>query len=811
MAVADTPRAPLPIYSIALLSASALAYEVLLMKLFSIIQWHHFAYMVISLALLGYGVSGTFLALARRRLLANFPHVFIMSILLFGVTSMGCFLLAQGIPLHMEQILWDPWQLPRLSLIYLLLALPFFCAATAIGLALSHYRAGIAPLYGADLLGAGLGSIAIVVLLFLLYPATLLQVIPALALTAAAIAAWELKQSPHRVISVLLVTALAPLLLPAQWLAPEISPYKGLSQQMQIQGSRIVAERSSPLGLLTVVENPLFPLRHAPGLSINAGTEPPQQLAVFTDGDGMTVLTRQVDDIGQLGYLDQMTSALPYHLADMQRVLILGAGGGSDVLQARYHRVTHIDAVELNRQMIELVNDTFADFTGALYRQPGIVVHAAEARGFISATDKQYDLIQLSLLDSFSAAAAGLHALNESHLYTVEALQEYYRRLRPQGMIAITRWVTLPPRDTLKLFATAIAALRDSGISNPREHLALIRGWQTSTLLVRNGPFSAQELEALRQFCRERAFDVEYYPGITAEETNRYNVLNEPVFFSATQELLSARARQFLRDYKFDITPATDDRPYFFHFFKWRLLPEIIALRGQGGALLVEWGYLILVVTLLQAALISVVLIVLPLLFSRRTAIRTHGGNTLAVFGYFTALGLAFLFIEIAFIQKFILFLHHPLYATPVVLCAFLVFAGLGSLFSQRYRHDPATMTAGIRKAVTGIVIAGALYIMALGALFDALTPLPSLAKIAISILIIAPLAFCMGMPFPTGLAMLGDREAAIIPWAWGINGCASVISAMLATLLAIHLGFAMVVLMALLLYLMAAFIAPRL
>jgi len=788
-----------PRYSIALISAAALSYEILLMRLFSIIQWHHFAYMIISLALLGYGVSGTFITLARERLLVRFSLVFVANLLLFGISAVACFLIAQRIPFNPEQLLWDMQQPLWLLLIYLLLMLPFFFAANAVGLAISRFHQQVARIYGADLLGAGLGSLAIIGLLFLFFPERVLQLLGCLGGAAALLACWEVNFRFRYRWLLLSLVMLLPLLLPISWLSPAISPYKSLSQILRIGGVEVVDQYASPLGLLSVIKSSQVPLRHAPGLSLNATTEPPPQLGVFTDGDAMTVLTQGGNERAQCSYLDQLTSALPYHLKKAEKVLVLGAGGGADVLQALYHKVQKIDAVELNPQMVQLVRQHYKDFTDDLYAKTGVQIHVAEARGFVAASDQHYDVIQLALMDSFNASSAGLYALNESYLYTVEAVQAYLSHLTPGGYLVISRWVKLPPRDTLKLFATAVTALRDLGVENPEQRLALIRGWQTSTLLIKNGNIDTDEVAVLRRFSQERAFDVAFYPGMTMNEANRYNQLQQPYFFMSAQALLGSSAREYLQRYKFNIEPATDDRPYFFHFFKWGQLQEIWGLRGQGGFPLLEWGYLILVATLIQALLAGTVLILLPLGFCRS---QLRGGvvRPWRVCLYFGSIGLAFLFLEIAFIQKFILFLSHPLYAVAVVLCSFLIFAGLGSTCSRRL----IAMWGGLmtlKVAIVSICLLGGLFLPLLQTLLPALLQLPEWAKIIVAVMLIAPLAFFMGMPFPTALVQLGSDSPALIPWAWGVNGCASVVSAVLATLLAIHVGFSLVVLAALMLY----------
>ncbi|CAN5182577.1 hypothetical protein BH24PSE2_BH24PSE2_09720 [soil metagenome] len=793
----------MPLLALALVSAAGLAYEILLMRLFSIIQWHHFAYMILSLALLGFAASGTFLSLMRRVLARHYAPAFVVNAALFGGAAIACFALAQRIPFNPEEMLWDPHQPLLLAGVYALLAVPFFFVANAVGLTLMTAAERTGRAYAADLIGAGIGSLAVVLLLFAVFPETALRVIAAAGAVAAAIGCLELGWRPRAgtLLGVLLAGGL--LLAPRSWIEPLPSPYKALSQTLEVSGARVIEKRSSPLGVLSVVASPRIPLRHAPGLSLNAPASPPPQLGVFTDGDAMTAITKRFASRDRDPmFLDYLTSALPYHVADPEHVLILGAGGGMDVLQALSLSDARVDAVELNPQLIALVRERYADFAGRLYTEPRVRVHAAEGRGFVAATDQRYGLIQLSALASFAASAAGLYALSETYLYTREAFDLYLDRLAPDGWLSVTRWIKLPPRDTLKLLATAVEALqRRSG--DPAQRIVLIRGWQTSTLLVKNGIVTAPEIAALEEFCRARSFDVAWYPGMPAGAANRFNRLERPYFHEAARTLLHGDAESLFENYKFAVRPATDDRPYFSNFFKWSTLPEIIALRGQGGRALLEGGYLVLIATLVQAVIVGVLLVVLPLRFAR--GLRPSGAVPLwRPFVYFAAIGLAFLFLEIVFIQKLILFLHEPIYAAAVVLSAFLVFAGLGSAWTTG-----RTGRGRVARAAILIALISAADLLAVGYAAEHLAGWPDALRILLAVALIAPLAFCMGQPFPLGLAALAREAPACVPWAWAINGSASVVSAVLATLLAIHVGIAVVAFLALALYGLAALSWP--
>ena len=797
-----TDRHP-PLAAVAVLSAAALGYEVLLLRLFAIVQWHHFAYLAISVALLGFGAAGTFVTLARHRLLNFYPVSFSLAAAAFGVAAVVCFAAAERIPFSILEIGWNGRQLLGLVAIYALLFFPFFCAATALCVAYTGFGAHIARLYGADILGAGLGSLGMLALLFVLHPADALRAILALGLAAAALAAWP---AAKRWSALLALAAIAsPWLLPTPMLDLVASDYKDLRQALRIKDAHVVAERTSPLGVVTAVASPLAPPRHAPGLSLNAAAGPPAQIGLYIDGQSAGAVTHFTGDLAPLAYLADTTSALPYHLLDRPKVLVLGAGAAGDVLQALVHRARQVDAVELDAQVVALVQEDLADFSGRPYSVPGVTLHVAEARGFVTASHDNYDLIQVALLDAFGASAAGLGALNESPLYTVEALEACLRRLAPDGLLAFTRWVSLPPRDSLRLFATAVAALENRGVAAPGAALAMIRGWSTTTLLVKNGAFSLAEVAAIRHFVRRLSFDLVYVPGISGAETNVFNVLDRDDFHAATQALLGSSREAFSARYKFDIAPTTDDRPYFFHFFKWRTLPELLELRTRGGLPPLDWGYPVLVVALIQAVVFSLLLIMLPLALAgtrRELAIAPPALRRRVVI-YFLALGLGFMAIEIPFLQRFTLFLSHQATAAAVVLGAFLIFAGLGARFSARLKPDA-------RWPFVAIAAIALLYATWLPQLLDALLGLAQGWKILLTMLLVAPLAFCLGIPFPLGLAAVAARAEALTPWAWGINGCASVVATLLATLLAIHWGYAAVVVFAVVLYALAAWQFPH-
>ncbi len=332
----------LPAGSIALVSGAALANEVLLTRYFAVVHWHHFATMMISLALLGFGASGTFVTLARRWLLARFVPAYVANLLAFGVLAIAAPVAASVLPFQAEQLLWDPWQPLWLATTYLVLALPFFCAGNAIALALLQWRARAGRVYAADLFGAGLGSLLVLALLYVVPAEVALKLLACVGAAAALVALVELRSRWHAAYWTGAVALALLAAVPAEWLRAEPGEYKALSQALRVPGTRIVATRSSPLGRVDVIASERVPLRHAPGLSLMASSEPPPQLGLFTDGDGMDAITSATADPARLGFLRESTGALPYQVASPRSVLVVGAGGGLEILRARQHGADRI-------------------------------------------------------------------------------------------------------------------------------------------------------------------------------------------------------------------------------------------------------------------------------------------------------------------------------------------------------------------------------------------------------------------------------------------------------------------------------------
>jgi len=791
-----------PLTAVGILSAAVLAYEILLMRLFAIVHWHHFAFMMISIALLGYGASGTLLMLLPPLGIDRQRTVFLTGAAGFSIACVICFAAAQRLPFNALEVFWDPRQWGYLAGIYGLLFLPFFMAATSIGTLLRFGGPRIPQIYAADLCGAGIGAGVTAGLLFRVPPLTALVIVAGSGVAAAVVAAFRWQVRRRRLLA---VAALVWLILAGigamRWETLTINAYKPLAQTLRMPGTRLIYERHHPMGWFSAVQSPTIPFRYAPGLSLKSDAPIPDQTALFIDGQAMSVVDRYAGQPQTLAYLRQTTGSVGLHLRPQpDRVLIADAAGGQDILRAMAYDARHIDAVDPHPLYAFFLRQALNDFSGWPFLEGRVRYHSTTVRAFMQASPGAYDLIQLPL---GSDGGSGASAFGESTLLTVEGLRQLWQKLGAGGLLVIPLWTRLPPRSSLKAFLMAAIMLEEQGISRPSDHLAMIRDWRTAVILVGRSALAGEEQNAVRGFCRAWGFDLAFLPGLRSEEVNRYNVLARPLFADATRALAGENRETFRRHYKFDLRPATDDRPFFGHFFKWRLLPEIATLRNAGGLALLDWGYPVLLVTLAQAVVFSLVLIGLPVLRTRigRGEEKRTRRQGLATLLYFSLIGGGFLFLEIAYIQRLTLALQHPLAAATLTLTGFLLGAGAGSLWAYRAVQNGMDARRLLRGGLATVGVVGLLELAALPWLLDRLGGLPVGLIAAAALGMIAPLAMAMGMPFPLGLALLTRNRPEWIPWAWGINGCATVISAVAAPLIAMTTGYAGLIGLALLFY----------
>lgn len=795
-------------------SASALAYEILLMRLLSIGQWHHFAYMAISMALLGFGAAGSLLFLLYDRIKRNLDAWLIV---LAGATAVSfslAFSMSQKVGLDPLQLIWQPTQWFKMMLTYLLMAMPFLLAGGIVGIILIGSGEQAHRMYAIDLLGAGCGAFGIVPALYVGPPWYLLPALGCLILLGSLLCCYRMQKRTIGVTAILIAFVGIGLVHVALPPVPKIHETKALPMTLSFPDARIEAETEGPIGVIHVVGSSL--IRHVPGLSLNFGLDPagqdariPEQKAIFVDADSLSPITSFTGDLDELEHLDFTTISLPYHIRRPARVLVVGAGGGTDVLLGLWHHTPEIIALEANQQIADLLLMPFSEFSGHLYSRPEVDLKVREARQFLHSTEARFDLIQLSLLGSFVTSAGGLHSATESYLYTTEALELYMSRLTDSGLLAITRWLKLPPRDSLRIISTALSVLGRMNLSrNPEEHLLFIRSWKTSTILVSKVPFTRDEIVKAKKFCDSRSFDVAYYAGMKADRANRYDIHESPYYFNGASALCGSNAESFLRNYIFDISATTDDRPYFSHFFRWDKALELFQHLRREWLPMVELGYVFILATLIQALLASGLLILVPLIFLRwvhrePNQARSAPGpaDVMGTLLYFGSIGIAFMFLEMALIPKYTLLLSHPVYSAAVVLSTILVFAGFGSL-SVRRIQTTASWFLWIPASIISFwvlfhAIAGdRLFEMAMNWSFG--------GRIVLSISILSFLSFFLGWPFPSGLRVMARKFPGLVPWAWGINGCASVIGAVLGKCLVVSMGFRLLMFVACILYFLA-------
>lgn len=766
-----------------LLSAATLTFEITLTRIFSVAQFYHFAFMVVSLALLGFGASGTFLTLFPR--LKEHSPDRVLPILSWGfaLSTVGSYALTLYVPFDSFRVSLDWRQWLVLALHYVALATPFFCNGTAVGLLLEARPEKANHTYAANLTGSAVGCLLAVIAPSLVGGEGAILLSAALAFLAA-LALQSPVSNLQSVISRIIQSALALILiLVAIWtpsfLHIRLSPYKDLSYSLLLPDVELVSQRWNGFSRVDVVR--AGGIHRLPGGGPSC-PEPPPQLGLTVDGDDMSPISHFAPGFTKAAFTDCLLLALPYRLRPDAHALVLEPRGGLDVAVALAEGAQEVTAVEANPLIVEAVQAQGA-WAGDLYDDPRVTVISEEGRAYARRAQERYDIVVLSLTAPQRMVTSGAYSLAEDYRYTVEAFTDYLMRVDEDGLLVVARWLQVPPSESIRAFALAVEAVERAG-GDPAASIVALRSYQQMLILVRNGPFTDEELEAIRAFAAPRAFDLVYLPGIRPDEVNRHNIMQEPVYYRACVGLLKAEDRNtWYRDYPFDVEPPTDDRPFFGHFFKWGQAPEILAMAGHtwqpfGGA-----GYFVLLALLMLGMLAAAALILLPLA-ARRKGITGQGKAIGATLVYFALLGLGYLCVEIPLLQRFILYLGHPAYAMAIVLFALLLFSGLGSLLSRRF---PLWLVL----LLLPLVVGG--YALGLPLLFNATLAAPLGGRMLIAVVALAPPGLLMGMPFPTGLALLGQRPSAPIAWAWGINGAVSVVASILAALLALSLGFSAV------------------
>ncbi|MBU4225014.1 MAG: hypothetical protein KKC71_04255 [Chloroflexi bacterium] len=793
------------LFSLLLLSAAALAFQVTLTRLFSVAQFYHFAFMIVSVAMLGYGASGTWLAIMPNLARIEPRRSLGWLALLTGFSILGAYLLINLLPFDSFSIAIDRWQIGILVLHYLALATPFFFSGMAVGLLLAAFPQESGKTYAFNLLGSATGSaLALAAPSFLGSEGMVTLSAGLAALAALAMLITQTAKKPARLLVVLAAITLllftfydAALRLGGHHLPLlelRLSPYKSLSYALQYPGAEVIYRRWNAFSRVDVVRSP--GIHSLPGLSYRYLQPLPTQDGLLVDGDNLSgILPANVE----AAFTDHLPAAIAFQLRPAADTLILEPRGGLDILTALAHGARQVTAVEVNPLIVA---------AAPVYADPRLRTVIESDRSYLRRTDEHFDVILLSLASSYHPVRSGAYSLAEDYRYTVESFTDALERLKSDGLLVVARWLQDPPSEDLRAFALAVTALEKTG-GDPRAQIVAFRGYNTATILVKGSLFTLDELLAIRSFTAERAFDLTFAPDIRPEETNRYNILPESSYYRAYTALLDASPRAaFYAAYPYDVTPPTDDHPFFGHYFKWSQAGQIWAELGQtwqpfGGA-----GYFVILALLALSILLAGALILLPV------AIRAHPSPSqlhpspfiLPPLLYFTFIGLAFMLVEIPLIQRFILYLGHPAYAMSAVIFSLLLFSAMGSRLSHRIP---------LRLALPILIILLVITPFLLPYIFTLTLGLPFLLRLALTALILAPLGFLMGIPFPAGIRQIAMEPSVIghplatlpglaaragrasqpsaIPWLWAVNGAASVVASVLAALLALTFGFSWV------------------
>ena len=790
-------------FSIFLLSVSLIAYQLLLIQILSIVQWYHFAYMVISVALLGFGAAGTFLSLFKEKLLAKseiaLPILITVSSLLMVISVS----LSQTDFFYFDsyKLFADLNHLWKLAATYLIFLLPFFFGALAIGLVFIKNVERIGVFYFANMTGSGIGGVLAVFLMWLFFPEKLTAVLATLAFFSGILVVPKQIRSGFSIIIAITVALLTFIYVNPPKL--KLSEYKSLSKALNLPETKVVARESSPYGLLKIISSDH--IRYAPGLSIIYPYRVRVENAVFNNGDWLGPLTSVMPD--SINYFKYSTEFLPYIINERKNVLILGSGTGRLVQQALFNNAESITAVEQNKALMELIVKSYFPENDSHYIHSTVGIKNTHPRTYLLTTHSKYDLISIPTVDAFGGTS-GMYALQEQYLLTKESFNEMFSKLNGDGVICLSTWIDYPYKNPFKLLTTISEMLYERGIEYPIQHIAAIKNWNTITIILKRKPITHTEIESIRAFCKEMMFDPVILSNIDVKEADYYNKLGDKLFYSIIIKIFESQEERekLYSDYEFNIKPSTDDKPYFSQFLQIKSILKLAGFFGNQSVAFFEVGLIILYITFFQILILSIVLIIIPLFKIGRKVNgmpklirKSQGGGTgkLRTFMYFSGLGLGYMFIEIILIQRFTLYFGNLIYAAAAVVSLMLVASGFGSLVSQKIQAKP--------NRVIGIIVLILILLLFYAVLLSFLLKLTIIfslpVKIFFTTLIVAPAAFFMGMPFPTGLRLLATERLSSqgeqIPWAWGINGIFSVIGAVLATIVAVELGFVWVMVFA--------------
>jgi hypothetical protein len=692
----------------------------------------------------------------------------------FALSVALAYLMINFLPFDSYSIAWDTRQVWILLLYFTMSALPFLFAGWAIGAALSEAGPEAHRPYALTMVGSALGCLAALAALSWTGEVGALAVCISLGLLAAGLTVDRTR--PRLLMGALAAAALAIAVWRPAALDLHLSPYKALSSALRAPDARHSLTEWGASARVDVVESSAIHV--LPGLSLNAGISPPDQAGLYLDGEGPQPITAlSAVDPRARDLAERMPQALAYVLRPGAEALILTPGAGLDALIARAMGATEVTLAADVPLVMNVLRDEYAGHSAQLLGSPGLHVAQRSTRGLLGAKAGKVDVITFALSESYHPITSGAFTLNENYALTVEALEAAYQRVHPEGIMALTRWLGTPPSESLRAWGTTVEALRRSGVASPADHLVAFRGMRTATILASARPWEDRELGMVRAFLHRNGFDPIHLPDLDPAELNRFNVLPEDDYYPLYRALLQ-QPQATIESYAFNIQPATDDWPFFYHFFRWGQTPEVLATLGRiwqpfGGS-----GYLVLVVLMGLMLFLGLPLALAPRVLLGRAA--REGASGLAPMLYFAFLGAGYLMVEVPLIQRLTLLLDRPAASLVVVLFTLLFTSGLGSSLSPRLP---------LRGSLLLLVLYTTGLNLGLPALIPRALPLALPLRVGLSLALLAPAGFLMGIPFAAGLRELERRSPGLIPWAWSINGALSGLSGVVVAMIALQWG----------------------
>lgn len=771
--MSDSTKVRYQYVAIGLVACSTLIHEILLTRVCALRVYHHFTFLIISNCLLGMGASGTLLSIYQDRWKQDQRGYLMKFIAGYAVSLIATytFLLNFHIPANLD--LANTAHLGRFVVFNLVGAVPFFFGGTVIGMLLTFNSDRVNRLYGTDLVGAGLGCIACPTLLPFIGAGGVFVVTVLLATIALAVVAHE----RFKRASILAGAVVSGVLL---WQLPTLDarfpvPAKGYVDLLHAMESAARSDfkpysvwtANSRIDLMTPpadTEGGMF----GRGKNREGLPKHPEFKGIAQDATAGTVVINWSDNPDALELLRRTTYSAAVSLKQNPSVFIIGLGGGNDVWAAKTAGARSVKAVELNWPIVDIHKKVMRQYSRGIVEDPNIELVVDEGRSALMRETERYDVIQMSGVDTWTALASGAYVLAENYLYTKEALSLMYERLEEGGILQVTRFSET--MEALRMLSNMHAALESLGRTGlERSVMALASEDKIMAMLLKKGELTLEEQRSFVKFAAVAGLRVVYVP-MFANDDPLWKFLHAP------------DKQEVIRNFPKNITPTSDDRPYFFNYSKWS---DPLGTRGASTELpsLSQGNPFFILTQLGLSIILSFALIVFPLL--RKKSLPRRGSSSYLL--YFSGLGLGFILVEIAAMQKLTLFLGQPVYSLTVTLFSLLVFTGVGSLmFAGRMP------TAG--KGLWKIPVALVAYVAAFAALSPVIVSsfitLPLAARILITVVLLAPAGLLLGIPFAFGLRVLAERSPKLIPWAWAVNGCFSVIGSILTVVISMNTGF---------------------